>query len=144
MANEPVTTIVGNVAGDPELRYLNSGVAVCSFTVAQTPRVKKGDAWEDGETMWVRCTVWRQTAENVAESIEKGTRVHATGRLKVRSWEKDGQARMGLEMDVEHIGPELRYATAKVSKVQRSAGDTSGGTADAWSSTAANDDSAPF
>jgi single-strand DNA-binding protein len=133
MAGEPLVTLVGNVASDPDLRYVGSGSAVCNFTLASTPRVKQGDQWADGETMWVRCAVWRQPAENVAESIEKGHRVLVHGRLKVRSWEKDGQTRTGIEMDVEHIGPELRYATAKVAKVQRGAGDTSGGSQDPWS-----------
>lgn len=142
MAGEPTVTLVGNVANDPDLRFVSSGSAVCNFTLAATPRVKQGDQWVDGETMWVRCAVWRQPAENVAESIEKGMRVLVHGRLKVRSWEKDGEKRTGIEMDVEHIGPELRYATAKVAKVQRGAGDTSGGSPDPWTGPPA--DEPPF
>jgi single-strand DNA-binding protein len=119
MSGEPVTTLCGNLAKDPELRFLPSGVAVCNFVVASTPRVKDGDAWVDGETMWVRCAVWRQQAENVAESLIRGSRVLVHGRLKVRSYTKDDQTRTSIEMDVEHVGPELRYATAKVNKVGR-------------------------
>jgi single-strand DNA-binding protein len=146
MAGEPTSTIVGNVAGDPVLKFTGSGLAICSFTVAATPRVKEGDSWVDGETMWVRCSVFRQQAENAAESLVKGTRVLVHGRLKVRSWEKDGQTRTGIEMDVEHLGPELRYATATVNKVSRDGGGSSsnGGGSDAWASAApASGDSEP-
>lgn len=144
MANEPVVTICGNVASDPDLRFLSSGVAVCNFTVAATPRVKQGESWSDGETMWVRCAVWRETAEHVAESIEKGCRVLVHGRLKVRSWEQDGQKRTGIEMDIEHVGPELRYATAKVIKAQRGSDRPrpSGPSEDPWLNT--DSQAAPF
>lgn len=142
MAGEPVVTIIGNVASDPDLKFLASGAAVCNFTVASTPRVKDGDAWKDGEAMWVRCAVWRQQAENVAETLTKGMRVIVSGRLKVRSYEKDGVKRTSLEMDVDGVGPELRYATAKVNRVSRSGGDTSGGSDDAWSTPSS--DEAPF
>lgn len=133
MSGEPPITVCGNVTADSELKFLPSGVALCSWTLACTPRVKKGDAWEDGETVFYRCTAWRQQAENCAEVITRGTRVLVHGRLKVRGYEKDGQKRQSIEIDVEHVGPELRYATAKVNKVQRSGGDTSGGFDDAWS-----------
>jgi single-strand DNA-binding protein len=120
MANEPVVTLIGNCAGEPELRFLPSGVAVCNFTVASTPRVKQGDQWADGETMWVRCAAWRELGEHTAESLVKGTRVLVQGRLRVRSYDKDGEKRTSIEMDVYAVGPELRYATAKVSKAERS------------------------
>jgi single-strand DNA-binding protein len=145
MAGEPITTLCGNVAKEPELRFISSGAAVCNFTLACTPRVKDGDTWTDGETMWVRCAVWRQQAENVAESIVKGTRVLVHGRLKVRSYDADGQKRTSIEMDVEHVGPELRYATAKVNKVVRGSerSDRSNQhTDDPWASAPA--ESAPF
>jgi single-strand DNA-binding protein len=142
MAGEPITTIIGNLASDPDLKFLPSGAAVCNFVVASTPRVKKGDNYEDGEAMWVRCAVWRQQAENVAETLTKGTRVIVSGRLKVRSYEKDGVKRTSIEMDVDGVGPELRYATAKVNRVSRGGGDTSGGSDDAW--TTPSSDEAPF
>lgn len=135
MSGEPVVTLVGNCAAEPDIRFLPSGVPVCNFTIAATPRVKQGETWVDGETMWVRCAAWRQLAENVVESLQKGTRVIVSGRLKVRSYEKDGEKRTSIEMDVDAVGPELRYATAKVAKVQRSAGDTSGGSQEAWGRT---------
>lgn len=138
MANEPVATLCGNVASVPELKFLGSGTAVCNFTIAATPRVKNGDEWVDGETMWVRCAVWRQHAENTAETLSKGMRVLVHGRLKVRSWDQDGTKRTGIEMDVEHVGPELRYATAKVNKVSRGSDRpvSSGPSDDPWSSSA--------
>lgn len=142
MAGEPITTIIGNLASDPDLKFLANGAAVCNFVVASTPRTKKGDVWEDGEAMWVRCAVWRQQAENVAETLTKGTRVIVSGRLKVRSYEKDGVKRTSIEMDVDGVGPELRYATAKVNRVSRQGGDTSGGSDDAWITPTTED--APF
>lgn len=120
--NEPVTTLVGNVGSDPDMKFLPSGVAVCNFSLGATPRVKDGDRWVDGETMWVRCAAWRQLAEGVAESITRGTRVIVTGRLKVRSFEQDGVKRTSIEMDVDAMGPELTFATAKVSKASRDSG----------------------
>jgi single-strand DNA-binding protein len=133
MAGEPVLTICGNLTSEPELRFLSSGAAVASFTVACTPRVKKGDEWSDGDTVFYRCSAWRQQAENVTETLVKGSRVLVHGKFKVREYDKDGQARQSIEIDVEHVGPELRYATAKINKVGRSGGDTSGGFEDAWS-----------
>lgn len=147
MAGEPVTTLCGNVAKEPELRFIASGAAVCNFVLACTPRVKDGDSWTDGETMWVRCAVWRQQAENVAETIVKGTRVLVHGRLKVRSYEAEGQKRTSIEMDVEHVGVELRYATAKVNKVGRSSDqDRSAPADDPWGSAPAapSGDEPPF
>lgn len=129
MAGEPIITIVGNLTADPELRYVSSGIPVASFTVASTPRTlnKQTQQWEDGEAMFVRCSVWREHGENVANSLTKGTRVVVTGRLQVRSYEHEGQRRTSLELQVDEIGPSLRYATAQVQKTQRSGGGYGGG-----------------
>lgn len=119
MAGEPIITVVGNLTGDPELRYVSSGTPVASFTVASTPRTlnRQTQQWEDGEAMFIRCSVWREHGENVAESLSKGMRVLVTGRLTVRSYEYNGQQRTSLEMQVDEIGPSLRYARAQVTKV---------------------------
>ena len=119
MAGEPVLTIVGNLTGDPELRYVSSGTPVASFTVASTPRSlnRQTNQWEDGEAMFVRCSVWREYAENVAESLSKGMRVIVTGRMTVRSYEYNGQQRTSIEMQVDEVGPSLRYARAQVTRV---------------------------
>ena len=119
MAGEPIITVVGNLTGDPELRYVSSGTPVASFTVASTPRTlnRQTQQWEDGEAMFIRCSVWREYGENVAESLAKGMRVLVTGRLTVRSYEYNGQQRTSLEMQVDEIGPSLRYARAQVTKV---------------------------
>jgi single-strand DNA-binding protein len=122
MAGEPLMTIVGNATSDAELRFTPAGLAVAAFTVAVTPRVKKGDAWEDGQTTFFRCTAWREMAESCAESITKGTRLLVHGRFKTRQYEKDGQTRTSIEIDVEEVGPSLRYATAKVQRMTRSSG----------------------
>ena len=129
MAGEPTITIIGTVASEPDLKYLASGAAVTNFSVASTPRSldKASNEWKDGETMWVRCAVWRDAAENVAESLVKGTRVIVQGRLKVRSYEKDGVTRTNIEMDVDEVGPTLRWATAKVTKAARSGNSSAGG-----------------
>lgn len=122
MAGDTVITIVGNVTGDPELRFTPSGAAVANFTVASTPRAfdRQNNEWKDGETLFMRCSVWRDAAENVAESIQRGARVIVTGRLKSRSYEtKEGEKRTVIEMEVDEVGPSLRYATAKVNKTQR-------------------------
>lgn len=115
-------TITGNLAGDPELRFTAGGQAVCNYTVAQTPRSldRQSNQWQDDETLWIRCTSWGEYAENVVASLTKGVRVIATGRLKARSFEtKDGQQRTNWEMDIDEIGPSLRWATAQVQRVQR-------------------------
>ena len=122
MSGEPLMTIVGNATGDAELRYTPSGAAVAAFNVAVTPRVKKGDAWEDGQTTFFRCTAWREMAESCAESITKGMRLIVHGRFKTREYEKDGQTRNSIEIEVDEVGPSLRYATARVQKMQRSGG----------------------
>lgn len=124
MAGEPVTTIVGNLAGDPELSFTASGAAVSNFTVCTTPRSfdKQTNEWVDGETMFTRCSVWREAAENVAESLRKGDRVIVMGKLTARSWEKDGVKRTNIEMMVDEVGPSLWRASAKVTKAQRAGG----------------------
>lgn len=122
MAGETVITVVGNLTGDPELRFTPSGAAVASFTVASTPRTldKQTNEWKDGDTLFLRCSIWRQAAENVAESLTRGTRVIVQGRLKQRSYEtKEGEKRTVVELDVEEIGPSLKTATAKVNKTTR-------------------------
>ena len=116
--NEPILTLVGNLTADPEVKHVAGGQAVCNFTVASTPRTlnKQTDQWEDGEAMFVRCAVWREYGENVANSLVKGARVIVQGRLQVRSYEKDGQTRTSLELLVDEVGPSLRYATARVER----------------------------
>ncbi|HEU4544971.1 MAG TPA: single-stranded DNA-binding protein [Microlunatus sp.] len=125
MAGETQITVVGNLTGDPELRFTPSGAAVANFTVASTPRQfdKQTNEWRDGEAMFLSCSVWRQAAENVAESLVKGSRVIVSGRLKARSYEtREGEKRTVFEIDVDEVGPSLRYATAKVNKTTRSGG----------------------
>ena len=121
MANEPTITIVGNLTGDPELRTTSSGQSVCNFTIASTPRTlnKQTQAWEDGEAMFVRCSVWREYGENVAQSLGKGMRVIVQGRLQQRSYEHNGERRTSLELQADEVGPSLRYATATVAKTSR-------------------------
>lgn len=121
MSGEPLVTIVGNLGDDPELRFTPSGAAVCNFSIGQTPRVKEGDDWVDGEATWFRCNAWRELAENIAESLEKGTRVVVQGYMSTRSYEKrDGGKGSSLELRVEAIGPDLRWASAKVTRAGRS------------------------
>lgn len=118
-------TVVGNLTADPELRFTPSGAAVANFTVASTSRFldKQTQEWKDGDTAFIRCSVWRQYAENVAESLTKGTRVVVTGRLKIRQYEtREGGKGTSVECDVDEVGPALRYATAKVNRVARSDG----------------------
>lgn len=125
MAGETVITIIGNLTSDPELRFTSSGAAVANFTVASTPRTfdRQSNEFKDGETLFMRCSIWRDAAENCAESLTRGTRVIVTGRLKSRSYEtKEGEKRTVVEMDVDEVGPSLRYATAKVNKTQRGSG----------------------
>ncbi|MFI9203314.1 single-stranded DNA-binding protein [Streptomyces sp. NPDC053048] len=118
MSGETVITLIGNLTSDPELRFTPSGAAVANFTVASTPRVydKQSSEWKDGDTLFMRCAIWRAAAENVAQSLTKGARVIVQGRLKQRSFEKDGQQRTVVELDVEDIGPSLLRATATVTK----------------------------
>jgi len=130
MAGDTVITVIGNLTSDPELRFTPSGAAVANFTVASTPRTldKQSGEWKDGEALFLRCNIWRQAAENVAESLTRGARVVVQGRLKQRSFEtKEGEKRTVVELEVDEIGPSLRYATAKVNKVSRAGGGDFGG-----------------
>jgi single-strand DNA-binding protein len=126
MAGEVSVTIVGNLADDPELRYTQGGVAVVSVRVGSTPRTlnRSTNEWVDGETVWVRCTAWREAAENIAQSITQGTRVVVTGRLKAPSAYQtaQGEARASLEIEIDEIGPSLRYATASITRRAREGG----------------------
>lgn len=125
MAGDTTITVVGNLTADPELRFTPSGAAVANFTVASTPRIydRQSGEWKDGEALFLRCNIWREAAENVAESLIRGARVIVTGRLKQRSFEtREGEKRTVVEVEVDEIGPSLRYATAKVNKASRSGG----------------------
>jgi single-strand DNA-binding protein len=125
MAGDTVITVIGNLTDDPELRFTPSGAAVAKFRVASTPRFmdRTTNEWKDGEPLFLSCTVWRQAAENVAESLQRGARVIVSGRLKQRSYEtREGEKRTVIELEVDEIGPSLRYATAKVQKMSRSGG----------------------
>ncbi len=125
MAGDTVITIVGNLTDDPELRFTPSGAAVANFTVASTPRFfdKQTNEWRDGDALFMRCSIWRQAAENVAESLHKGARVVVQGRLRQRSFEtREGEKRTVVELEVDEIGPSLRYATAKPNKTSRGGG----------------------
>src|SRR5690606_6631397 len=128
-AGDTVITVVGNLTSDPELRFTASGAAVANFTVASTPRTfdRATNEWKDGEALFLRCNIWRQAAENVAESLTRGSRVIVSGRLKQRSFEtKEGEKRTVIELEVDEIGPSLRYATAKVNRVARAEGGAGG------------------
>lgn len=130
MANDTIITVIGNLTADPELRFTQSGVAVAGFTIASTPRTfdRQSNEWKDGETLFMRCSIWRDAAENVASSLEKGTRVVAQGRLKQRSFtDREGQNRTSIELDVDEIGPSMKYATAGVTKVKKGEGGKGGG-----------------
>ncbi|RFA23426.1 single-stranded DNA-binding protein [Subtercola boreus] len=174
MAGETVITVVGNLTGDPELRYTQNGLAVANFTIASTPRTfdRASNDWKDGEALFLRASVWREFAEHVAGSLTKGSRVVATGRLRQRSYEtKEGEKRTSIELEVDEIGPSLRYATAQVTRASSSGsaggggggrgqvaaggGDepwaasapataTSGGGADVWNTPGSYSDETPF
>ncbi|MHA6623795.1 single-stranded DNA-binding protein [Pseudonocardia sichuanensis] len=125
MAGETVITVIGNLTADPELRFTPSGAAVANFTVASTPRTfdRQSGEWKDGDALFLRCNVWRQAAENVAETLTRGMRVMVQGRLRQRSFEtREGEKRTVVELEVDEVGPSLRYATAKVNKVSRGSG----------------------
>lgn len=125
MAGDTIITVVGNLTADPELRFTPSGAAVANFTVASTPRIfdRQTNEWKDGDALFMRCSIWREAAENVAESLTRGSRVIVQGRLKQRSYEtREGEKRTVVELEVDEIGPSLRYATAKVNKASRSGG----------------------
>ena len=123
MAGDTTITVIGNLTDDPELRFTPSGAAVAKFRIASTPRFldKASGEWKDGEPLFLSCNVWRQVAENVAESLQRGSRVIVSGRLRMRSYEtKEGEKRTVIELEVDEIGPSLRYATAKVQRMSRS------------------------
>jgi single-strand DNA-binding protein len=129
-AGDTVITIVGNLVGDPELRYTPTGQAVATFRIASTPRFmdRTTNEWKDGDSLFLSCNVWRQAAENVAESLQRGMRVIVQGRLRQRSYEtKEGEKRTVYEVEVDEVGPSLRNASAKVTKSQRSSGGFGGG-----------------
>jgi single-strand DNA-binding protein len=161
MANEPTTTITGNLTADPELRFTPTGRPVAAFTIANTPRFpdKATGQWQDGETWFVRCSAWGDTAENITASLNRGSAVVATGRLRCRTWEdKDsGAKRAAVEMTVDDIGPSLRRAVAKVTKATRERTPANGNVtapADQWNTAspepvpataaAGSDDEPPF
>ena len=130
MAGETVITVVGNLTADPELRFTSSGAAVANFTVASTPRTldRQSGEWKDGDALFLRCNIWRQAAENTAETLTRGMRVVVQGRLRQRSFEtREGEKRTVVEMEVDEVGPSLRYATAKVNKVSRQGGASGSG-----------------
>lgn len=130
MAGETVITVVGNLTSDPELRYTQNGLAVANFTIASTPRTldRASNEWKDGEALFLRASVWREYAEQVAGSLTKGSRVIAVGRLKQRSYEtKEGEKRTSMELEIDEIGPSLRYATAQVTRTSREGGGNAGG-----------------
>lgn len=168
MAGETIITVVGNLTADPELRYTQNGLPVANFTIASTPRNfdRQANEWKDGEALFLRASVWREFAEHVAGSLTKGSRVIATGRLKQRSYEtREGEKRTAIELEVDEIGPSLRYATAQVTRAaggggggqsraqvsdepwstpgsqQSSAGSTGG---DSWAAPGAYGDDTPF
>jgi single-strand DNA-binding protein len=121
-------TVVGNLTGDPELRFTPSGVAVANFRLAVTPRVREGDSWKDADTSFFRINVWRQQAENVAETLTKGTRVIVTGKLRHRTWQTDGgEQRTVTEIEADELGPSLKWATAKVERANRAGAGDQGG-----------------
>lgn len=155
MSNDTTLTVVGNLTADPELRFTPSGAAVANFTVASTPRQldRQSNEWKDGDTLFMRCSIWREAAENVAESLTKGTRVIVQGRLVQRSYEtREGEKRTVVELQVDEIGASLRYATAKVTRSQRT--NTPSGPAypnpsgsaaeDPWAGSAPYDSEPPF
>lgn len=137
MAGETVITVIGNLTSDPELRFTPSGSAVANFTIASTPRTfdRQSNEWKDGETLFLRASIWREAAENVAESLTKGMRVIVSGRLGARSYDtKEGEKRTVMELEVDEIGPSMRYATAKVNRSARGNGEGAAGRNDsgAW------------
>jgi single-strand DNA-binding protein len=166
MAGETIITVVGNLTADPELRYTQNGLAVANFTIASTPRTfdRQANDWKDGEALFLRASCWREFAEHVAGSLTKGSRVIATGRLKQRSYEtKEGEKRTAIELEVDEIGPSLRYATAQVTRASGGgaaggggrpqgavadepwgAGPAAGGADDVWNTPGSYNDETPF
>ena len=155
MSGDTAITLVGNLTADPELRFTQASVAVAGFTVASTPRIfdRASGEWKDGDALFLRCTLWRQPAENVAETLSKGSRVIVTGRLRQRSYEtREGEKRTVVEVDVEEIGPSLRYATARVTRAGKTTtpaattrgGGEHGGGDPSTGAAAGGDDQPPF
>jgi single-strand DNA-binding protein len=158
MANETVITVIGNLTSDPELRYTQNGLAVANFTIASTPKTldKQTNEWKDGEALFLRASVWREYAEQVAGSLTKGSRVIAVGRLKQRSFEtKEGEKRTSIELEIDEIGPSLRYATAQVTRAERGripahqaaeqwASSDAAIAADTWNTPGSYNDETPF
>lgn len=155
MTGETIITVIGNLTADPELRYTQNGLAVANFTIASTPRNfdRASNDWKDGEALFLRASVWREFAEHVAGSLTKGSRVIATGRLKQRDYEtKEGEKRTSIELEVDEIGPSLRYATAQVTRAMSSrdgGGSVQAATpaateADVWNTPASHNDEQPF
>lgn len=144
MTGETIITVVGNATADPEMRYTQSGLPVVSLTIASTPRSfdRASGEWKDSDTLFLRCSAWRDLAEHIAGSVTKGTRLIATGRLRQRSYQdREGNQRTSIELEVDEIGPSLRYATAQVTRAASSNGAPAKPTAeDAWAQPAANDD----
>jgi single-strand DNA-binding protein len=138
VANDNQVMLVGNLTDDPELRFTPNGAAVANFRLAVTPRVRDGDSWKDGETSFFRINVWRQQAENVAETLQKGTRCIVVGRLRTRSWETpEGEKRSVTEVEADEIGPSLKFATAKVERSSRGGSGGGGGGGGDWAGSAA-------
>lgn len=138
MANDNQVMLVGNLTDDPELRFTPNGAAVANFRLAVTPRVREGDSWKDGETSFFRINVWRQQAENVAETLQKGARCIVVGRLRTRSWETpEGEKRSVTEVEADEIGPSLKFATAKVERSSRGGSGGGGGGGGDWAGSAA-------
>ena len=130
MSGETIITVVGNLVDDPELRFTPAGAAVCNFRIASTPRVfdRQANEWKDGDALFLSCAVWRQAAENAAETLQRGMRVIVQGQLKSRQYEtREGEKRTVFEIEVEEVGPSLKYASAKVTKTSRSGGSQGGG-----------------
>jgi single-strand DNA-binding protein len=149
MATDTTLTIIGNATSDPELRFTASGTAVANFTIVSTPRYydRQAGEWKDGDALFLRCNIWRRYAENVAESVSRGMRLIVQGRLRQRNFEtKEGEKRSVLEMEVDEVGPSLRFATAQVNKVTRNDSATYGAPAgqdDPWSGANAGSASVP-
>lgn len=147
MAGETVITVIGNLTADPELRYTQNGLAVANFTIASTPRTfdRQANEWKDGEALFLRASVWREFAEHVAGSLVKGSRVIAQGVLKQRSYEtKEGEKRTAIELEIDEIGPSLRYATAQVTRTQSSRqGGNDTGPVDSWATVTPGGGSTP-
>lgn len=145
MAGETIITVVGNLTADPELRYTQNGLPVANFTIASTPRTfdRQANEWKDGEALFLRASVWREFAEHVAGSLVKGSRVIATGRLKQRTYQdREGNNRQAIELEVDEIGPSLRYATAQVTRAASNRGGQAPAQSEQWATTQPGDSDA--